>query len=102
MPKLTIHPDGTLEAVEYARASFTHNCECGQSLSVTLDFPVGLILNSTITLNGSKCPVCGRDIVLPKGSYTVRDYKLVRLDDSEKSDSFEINTSPITVTSPKI
>ena len=104
MPELTLKPDGTLEALVYSRATFEHTCECGCKYTISIDMPEGIIFESSLHIKGATCPQCGQECVLPRGRYTVRNYKLVFLGESkpELDKDLVSSTDPLAITSPKI
>ena len=102
MATFSIKPDGTLEAKVFCHASFDYTCQCGEKFTVSCNLPENIIFHSTLNIDGIVCPACGRGIALPRGRYTVRDYKLVCLEESEDDSSFSITTAPIKIASPKM
>lgn len=75
MPTITIK-DGVLSAETYVQVTREYVCDCGQSLTLTLEMPEGVIFNSQLTIN-KNCPVCGDQIVIPKGEHYIENYKLL-------------------------
>lgn len=86
MPEFTIK-NGNLTAKEYEQVSFEFICPKGTSSTVTLDFPVGLIVTSTLNVTNVKCPCCGAAVVLPRGKHQAVNGKLVSTYDESVSGS---------------
>jgi hypothetical protein len=75
MPTITLK-DGVLSAETYVQVTREHQCNCGESLTLTLNMPEGVTFNSQITVN-KDCPTCGDPIVIPRGEHYIEDYKLL-------------------------
>lgn len=68
---------GAVSAVSNVRATRVVVCECGTSLTLTVDWPENLIRQGEITIGDSPCPVCSRTVVLPTGKHWVENFQLM-------------------------
>jgi len=92
MPQFQLK-DGTLTARDYERVEFKYVCPCcGSHYTGSIDFPSGLIFNSEINLENTKCPVCHSPVVLPLGRYKAENGKLINLaeESSPESEKFSL------------
>jgi hypothetical protein len=56
------------------QASFEHECQCGNKLQGTIDWPEDTKVNGAITLANSKCSRCHEPVVLPTVRYFVENF----------------------------
>lgn len=77
----------------FIQAKHHFKCQCGTELTFTLNWPEGVTLNTGSLKTNVNCPECGTPIVLGPGSYSVRNYELIRDDKvtSTPDSAFSIN-----------
>lgn len=66
-----------ITAANYVKGRFDHQCECGNSITVELDWPENLTVNGIVTVSGQNCPSCGASIILPAAHYRVEGGRLL-------------------------
>lgn len=76
MPQITIK-DGKFSSDSYVKAVGQYTCPKGTTIDFTLDWPQGVTMDTTLTVQNLKCPCCGETAVLPTGKYYVQDGVLV-------------------------
>ena len=68
---------GRLSATSYVQASLKHECECGNPMEITMQWPEGLTSSGRLNITGVQCPACGAPVVLPAARYWVEDFQLL-------------------------
>lgn len=65
---------------------FSFACDCGALLTVNMELPEKLTLNTGgLTFGGKPCPACGMPARAPSGTYQTIDGKLIRTGDQSDS-----------------
>ncbi|MBO1325341.1 hypothetical protein K2X14_11620 [Acetobacter sp. TBRC 12305] len=53
-----------------------YECECGNKLEISLEWPEDLIVRGQITVNNARCPMCHSPVVLPRAEYYSEGHRL--------------------------